>query len=97
MRQFKKNSTIINPMTPKKTTSLVVDGIFSYSRNPMYLGLLLVVTSSGLYVGAWLSFLLIPLFWFLINMLQIIPEEEAMLEIFGEEFIEYSRKVRRWI
>ncbi|MAR49976.1 MAG: hypothetical protein CML42_02465 [Rhodobacteraceae bacterium] len=97
MRQFKKNSTIINPMTPKKTTSLVVDGIFSYSRNPMYLGLLLVVTSSGLYVGAWLSFLLIPLFWFLINTLQIIPEEEAMLEIFGEEFIEYSRKVRRWI
>jgi protein-S-isoprenylcysteine O-methyltransferase Ste14 len=97
MRQFKQKNTIINPMTPQKTTTLVVDGIFNYSRNPMYLGLLLVLTSSGIYFGAWLSLLLVPIFYFLITTLQIIPEEEAMLELFGESFVEYTKKVRRWI
>lgn len=97
MRQFKQKNTIINPMTPKQTTTLVVDGIYNYSRNPMYLGLLLVLTSSGIFFGAWLSLLIVPLFWLLISTLQIIPEEEAMLELFGENFVKYKRKVRRWI
>ena len=97
MRQFKQKNTIINPMTPQKTSALVVDGIFSYSRNPMYLGLLLVLTSSGIYFGAWLSLLLAPLFCFLITTLQIVPEEEAMFKLFGESFVEYTKKVRRWI
>ena len=97
MRQFKQKNTIINPMTPRKTTTLVVDGIYKYSRNPMYLGLLLVLTSSGVYFGSWLSLLIVPLFWLLISALQIIPEEEAMLELFGENFVKYKRKVRRWI
>ena len=97
MRQFKQKNTIINPMTPKKTTTLVIDGIYNYSRNPMYLGLLLVLTSSGIYFGAWLSLLIVPLFWLLISTLQIIPEEEAMLELFGEKFVKYKREVRRWI
>ena len=97
MRQFKQKNTIINPMTPKQTTTLVVDGIYNYSRNPMYLGLLLVLTSSGIFFGAWLSLLIVPLFWLLISTLQIIPEGEAMLELFGENFVKYKRKVRRWI
>ena len=97
MRQFKQKNTIINPMTPKQTTTLVVDGIYNYSRNPMYLGLLLVLTSSGIFFGAWLSLLIVPLFWLLISTLQIIPEEEAMLELFGEKFVKYKREVHRWI
>ena len=94
---FKKYQTTITPLNPSNATKLITDGIYKFSRNPMYLGLLLVLTSSGIYFGAWLSLLLAPLFCFLITTLQIVPEEEAMFKLFGESFVEYTKKVRRWI
>ena len=97
VQSFKKHKTTINPLSPDKASSLVNSGIFSYSRNPMYLGMLLILLSvsfkfniSG---GLFISFL----FKIYITRFQIIPEEKAMAKLFGEEFITYKNQTRRWV
>ena len=96
-RLFAKNKTTISPFTPSETTALVTAGMYRYSRNPMYLGLVLLNIAATIFFGTWLGVIIVVAFIFLLNLLQIIPEEEALLDIFGEEYIEYKKKVRRWI
>ncbi len=95
--QFKKRDTTIDPRKPENSTELVVGGVFKYSRNPMYVGLTMVLVSASLFLGAWSGLVLIPVFILLINHLQILPEEEAMEKLFGEQYAEYCKNVRRWI
>ena len=94
---FARYKTTISPLKPSDTTVLVTEGMYRYSRNPMYLGLLLITIASTIWFGTWLGIIINIVFIFLINFLQIIPEEEALLEIFGEEYEEYKKNVRRWI
>lgn len=94
---FIKNKTTINPVKPQTATSLVTTGVFAFSRNPMYLGLLLFLIGFSLQVNVVGGMPLLFLFAFYIHMFQIIPEERALAEKFGDEFQEYSKKVRRWI
>ena len=89
--------TTISPLKPSDATALVTEGMYRYSRNPMYLGLLLWTIASTIWFGTWFGIIINILFIFLINFLQIIPEEEALFEIFGEEYEEYKKNVRRWI
>ena len=96
-RLFANNKTTISPFTPSETTALVTSGMYRYSRNPMYLGLVLLTIAATIFFGTWLGIVIIVAFIFLLNFLQIIPEEEALLDIFGEEYVEYKKKVRRWI
>ena len=96
-RLFANNNTTISPFTPSETTALVTSGMYRYSRNPMYLGLVLLTIAATIFFGTWLGIVIIVAFIFLLNFLQIIPEEEALLDIFGEEYVEYKKKVRRWI
>ena len=96
-RLFAKHKTTISPFTPSETTALVTAGMYRYSRNPMYLGLVLLTIAATIFFGTWLGIVIIVAFIFLLNFLQIIPEEEALLDIFGEEYVEYKKKVRRWI
>ena len=63
----------------------------------MYLGLVLLTIAATIFFGTWLGIVIIVAFIYLLNFLQIIPEEEALLDIFGEEYVEYRKKVRRWI
>ena len=97
MYKFKKIKTTISPLRPNKTSSLVKSGIYEYTRNPMYLGLLLMLFSIALFLKNFISFLIIPLFILFITKNQILPEEEALEKIFGEEYKNYKKKVRRWI
>ncbi|MBS29624.1 MAG: hypothetical protein CMG39_00485 [Candidatus Marinimicrobia bacterium] len=97
MYKFKKIKTTISPLRPNKTSSLVNNGIYEYTRNPMYLGLLLMLFSTALFLKNLISFLIIPLFILFITKNQILPEEEALENIFGEEYKNYKKKVRRWI
>ena len=97
MYKFKKIKTTISPLRPNKTSSLVKSGIYEYTRNPMYLGLLLMLFSIALFLKNFISFLIIPLFILFITKNQILPEEEALENIFGEEYRNYKNKVRRWI
>lgn len=94
---FKKAQTTFDPRTPEKSTSLVVSGIFYFSRNPMYLGFLLFLLSAAIYSGNLFNFLFLPLFVLLANRWYIKPEEIVLKDLFGQEYLNYINKVRRWI
>ena len=96
-RLFAKAKTSINPLRPHKSTSLITNDIYKYIRNPMYFGYLLILLSSLVYLGTLLSIIIIPLFIFIINFIQIKPEEQALKDLFGPNYDEYLLKVRRWI
>ena len=97
INKFRQVGTTISPLKPNKTSSLINSGIYRYTRNPMYLGLLLMLFSIALFLKNFISFLIIPLFILFITKNQILPEEEALENIFGEEYKNYKKKVRRWI
>ena len=94
---FRKAKTTLNPLKPQSATSLVVSGVFGLSRNPMYVGMGFVLLAWSIYLGSFLALLGIIGFVIFINQFQIVPEERAMLALFGEEFVSYSKKVRRWL
>lgn len=95
--KFKRSKTTINPIKFKKVNKLVTSGIYKYSRNPMYLGLLMIVVSSSIYYLNIYS-ILTPLFFYLwINRFQIKREENFLIEKFGKEYLSYKNKTRRWI
>ena len=95
--KFIKIRTTISPLKPNKTSILVDSGIYKYTRNPMYLGLLLILFSLFLYLKNFLSFLVLPLFVIYITKNQILPEEKVLENLFGDQYKKYKNKVRRWI
>ena len=96
-RNFKKKETTVNPIKPEEASQLVTDGFFKITRNPMYLGMLLFLLGLSIYNGLIVGLVFLPLFVGYITFFQIIPEESAMIKIFGEDYKEYMKKVRRWI
>ena len=94
--QFIRANTTVDPRTPSKVDSLVTEGLYKYSRNPMYLAMLLILLAWGLWLGNAFNTLLAALFVSYMNRFQIIPEEEALLQRFGSEYRQYLSKVRRW-
>ena len=94
---FKKYKTTIAPFKPSNATKLIVSGVYKFSRNPMYLGLLLVLSGISTILNPIGGLFLIPLFILYLNLFQIIPEENAMINLFKDEFLEYKKNVRRWI
>ena len=94
---FKKYQTTITPLNPSNATKLITDGLYKFSRNPMYLGLLLVLFGISIILNPTGGLFLIPLFILYLNIFQIVPEENAMVDLFKDEFLEYKENVRRWI
>ena len=94
---FKRQSTTVNPLQPEKASSLVISGIFKYSRNPMYLGMLLILLSMTIKFNFIGGILIIFAFVAYITKFQIIPEETVLKELFTDEFTRYKKKTRRWI
>jgi len=97
MWEFFKASTTIDPHSAERVSTLVQTGIYRFSRNPMYLALVSIIISLGFYLGDLLTLSVVPVFILYLQYLQIIPEEEALEEKFGDEFREYKSKVRRWL
>jgi len=95
--RFKKAKTTVDPTTPEKTTRLVTSGIYRYSRNPMYLGLLGFLIAEVLLLGNLLGVALLPLYMMTMNKRFIEPEEKALESLFEQAFIDYKQKVRRWL
>ena len=94
---FFKKKTTVNPHTPSKTSALVTDGIYKFSRNPMYLGLLFILAAWSFWLGNISALGVIIAFVVYMTIFQIKPEEEALLEIFGDDYRAYCKKTRRWI
>ena len=94
---FVRRKTTVNPLRPENTSHLVCDGFYRISRNPMYLGMALVLLGWCVVLYNLVSILGIALFVLFINRFQIEPEERALTALFGEEYLSYMRRVRRWL
>ncbi len=94
---FWKNNTTVNPIKPESASTLVVEGVYRFSRNPMYVGMALLLLSWGLYLANPLNALLFVLYVYVITQIQIKPEERALVKLFGQDYQEYCARVRRWI
>jgi len=95
--EFRRAKTTVNPLTPEAATAIVTSGIYRYSRNPMYVGLLLALIGWCVWLSHLLAFALLPFFILYINRFQIEPEERALSTKLGGLFRDYRRSVRRWL
>ena len=94
---FIKSKTTVNPVKFKNVNRLVTTGIYRYSRNPMYLGMILIIISTTVYYLNFLSVFSPLIFYIWINKFQINREEIFLEEKFGGEYLKYKSKTRRWI
>ncbi|WP_394251312.1 methyltransferase family protein [Vibrio profundi] len=95
--EFRKRKTTVNPIKPEQASLVVDSGIFAYTRNPMYLGLFLVLFGFGYYLQNFFSISLSCLFVIYMNQFQIKPEEQALEALFGASYVDYKQRVRRWV
>ena len=94
---FLKSRTTVNPLAPHRTTALVTGGIYRVSRNPMYVGLALLLIAWAVQLSALWPFIGPVLFVLYMNRFQIGPEERILARAFGEEYAAYAARVRRWL
>ncbi|HZF00092.1 MAG TPA: isoprenylcysteine carboxylmethyltransferase family protein [Planctomycetota bacterium] len=94
---FRRARTTVNPMMPNTSSSLVMSGVYRITRNPMYLGFLLILLGWGAFLSNGPAFALLPFFVLYMSRFQIRPEERALESRFGGEFVSYRGRVRRWI
>ena len=94
-RLFARKGTGIVPFS--ESTALVTEGVFAYSRNPMYSGMVLALAGTALLVNDWLAWLPIIPFVAIIRYYFIANEERHMENAFGGEYLEYKARVRRWL
>jgi protein-S-isoprenylcysteine O-methyltransferase Ste14 len=94
---FRRYRTTVNPMHPESTTALITAGIYGFTRNPMYVGLLLALMGWAAWLASMVALVMLPVFVAYLGRFQIEPEERALATRFGEEFTAYCRRVRRWV
>lgn len=94
---FRRARTTINPLKPQASSALVSSGIYRYTRNPMYLGMLAILIGWGIWLANAAAIASCALFVAWINRFQIGPEERVLSRLFGEAFADYTKRVRRWL
>ena len=94
---FRAAKTTVNPLQPDRASSLVIVGIYRWTRNPMYVGALLVLAAWFLFLQNWLPMVFLASFVGVLTRFQIVPEEQILIGRFGEEYAAYCRRVPRWI
>lgn len=94
---FMQARTTLNPKKPGNASRLVTSGIYRFTRNPMYLGLQIMLIAWGMFLGNIVSLLFSLAFGLYIHRYQILPEERFLEEKFGAEFIAYKSQVRPWL
>ena len=94
-RQFKRART---PVRPRDTPAvLVTDGVFAWSRNPMYTGMVVLLLGVAILLGTLTPFVVPALFAWLVARVFIRPEEATLRRAFGEAYERYAKHVRRWM
>ena len=96
-RAFGRAKTTVNPIKIHETSALVTTGIYRYTRNPMYLGLALLLMGWGVYLSAPWAFLVPIAFVLFITRFQIIPEERILRAKFGTAYTSYLQRAGRWL
>src|SRR5699024_7610486 len=94
---FRHAQTTLDPRQPRQAAKLVTTGVYRYSRNPMYLGLLLWLLAYALWLQAPFALIGPALFMAYITVFQIKPEEAALAAMFGDAYHAYTRRTRRWL
>jgi protein-S-isoprenylcysteine O-methyltransferase Ste14 len=94
---FRRAKTTVNPMKPDSTSSLVVSGIYRYTRNPMYVGFALVLFGWAAFLSSVAALAFGPVFIVYMNRFQIQPEERMLSSLFPHEYPAYRARVRRWV
>ena len=95
--QFGQAGTTVNPHRPGETSALVTSGVYAWTRNPMYLGLTIVLIGWATRLGTLTPFVGPVMFVPLIERVQILPEEHALRARFGKEYEDYCTRVNRWL
>jgi protein-S-isoprenylcysteine O-methyltransferase Ste14 len=95
--QFRRARTTLTPLNPAAASALVISGIYRFSRNPMYLGVAIVLLAWAIYLSHPLALLGVVAFAAYIHRFQIIPEEKALRALFPGAYEAYARQVRRWL
>ena len=93
---FRRARTTVDPRKPR-ASSLVTWGVYALSRNPMYLGGLIMLLGWALFLSNALAFLFLPAYILYIDRFQIAPEERALTSLFGETYAAYQVRARRWL
>ena len=94
---FRRARTTVNPFAPERTVNIVSSGIYRLSRNPMYLGMVCILTGWAVWLWQVQAVLGVVLFVAWITRFQIIPEERILTQKFGTEYRHYRQQVRRWV
>lgn len=94
---MQRAETTLDPTQPGKASALVQSGIYRYTRNPIYLGMLLALIAWALLLRHWVALVFLPGFVLYMNRFQIGPEERALTQKFGNEYTQYKATVRRWL
>jgi protein-S-isoprenylcysteine O-methyltransferase Ste14 len=94
---FRRARTTVNPLRPGTASTLVTGGIYRHTRNPMYLGLSIILLGWAVYLANAPALLLLPGFVLYIYRFQIVPEERTLAALFGAEYQAYRTRVRRWL
>ncbi|MGZ8254871.1 MAG: methyltransferase family protein [Burkholderiaceae bacterium] len=94
---FRRARTTVDPREPAKSSAMVTAGVYRWSRNPMYVGFLLVLTGWAIFLANAGAALLLPAFVAYMNHFQIGPEERALSARFGDDYLRYVKSVRRWL
>ncbi|WP_027996587.1 methyltransferase family protein [Simplicispira psychrophila] len=93
---FRKAKTTTNPLTPQRSSSVVTGGVYRLTRNPMYLGLALLLLALAVFLASPWALLGPFVFAAFITRFQIQPEERALAQRFGAPYLDYCARVRRW-
>ncbi len=94
---FRASRTTINPLRPERASALVTGGVYRITRNPMYVGMALLLLAWAVYLWAPWPLVGPVAFILYITRFQIRPEERALQRLFGDEFAVYAARVRRWL
>lgn len=94
---FRASRTTVNPLSPQKASALVTGGVYRVTRNPMYVGMACLLLAWALHLSAWLPVAGPALFVLYITRFQILPEERALQQLFGDAYTQYTSRVRRWL
>ncbi|MDA1027799.1 MAG: isoprenylcysteine carboxylmethyltransferase family protein [Bacteroidetes bacterium] len=94
---FKKHATTLNPLTPRDASALVTSGVYRWTRNPMYLGMMIILVGWSIGLGNIGATALVLVFGAYITQFQIKPEEAILTDLFPDDYPVFCDRTNRWL